>query len=480
MQTSGNGAVMEPIAESTSRGRLLIVDDDPQALNQLKWSLVERFVVMTASRPDEALEIARRTHPEIVTLDLAIEDNDPESGFRLFERLTEIDPAVKVVFITGNDARENALKAIKHGAFDFLPKPANPEQLAFLLDRALTIRRLELDNARLTRHLNEDDGLGRIIGQSAGMRSVFQLIQRVAPTDATVLVTGESGTGKELVAREIHRLSLRAERPCVCISCGAIPENLLESELFGHEKGSFTGAHASRPGKLEIADGGTVLLDEIGEMPMPLQVKILRFLQEMEIERVGGRRVIPLNVRVIAATNKNLNDLIAAERFREDLYYRLSVVNIQLPPLSARISDVIVLAMSFLERFRADFNRPEVSFSQEALYALQNHSWPGNVRELEHRVKRAVILSNGRYIRARDLELQSGATELPSLREARKVSDRQILVEALRKSHGNVSSAARLLEISRPTFHELVRKLNIRTEEFRSGGSRQTSNDHED
>lgn len=452
--------------ETSPRGRLLIVDDDPVVLSQLQWALARGFEVVTARGPEEAVERARQTHPDVATLDLAFEENDPQGGFRLLDQLTELDPALKVVFITGNDTHEHALQAVSQGAFDFLPKPVDFDHLEFLLSRAVAIRRLERENARRARLVSGEAGLGDLLGQCPPMRRNFHLIQRVAPTQAPVLITGARGTGKELAAREIHRLSPRAEAPFMTVSCGARTDFQLDTEIFGQEKGAGTGAHV-RQGRLEMAEGGTVLLDEVAGLSPVLQHRILRLLEEKVIERVGGRRPVPLNLRVLATSSADLAHEVAAGRFREDLHSRLSVVVIHLPNLAERGLDVVLLALSFLERSAAACGRKGLSFATDALHALQDHNWPGNVRELERRVERAVILCAGRQIRARDLDLEVRPPSLPSLREARRDADRQILVEALRQNHGNVSRAARTLGISRPTFHELARKLDIHPGEFR-------------
>jgi two-component system NtrC family response regulator len=449
--------------------KLLIVDDDPVILNQLGLALSEEFDVRTANDPDQAWDAVRRDKPELVTLDLALAEDDPETGFSLLERCLEYDPLMKVVMITGNGAQENALRAVDQGAFDYFSKPVDLDELRHLLRRAQHVARLERQNARLMSRIGNERRQGDLLGQSPEMKAVFEVIQRVAPTDVSVLVLGESGTGKELVARELRRLSKRASKPFVSISCGAIPENLLESELFGHEKGSFTSAHTSRPGKLELANGGTVLLDEIGDLPLQLQVKLLRFLQEREVERVGGRTVVPLDVRVIAATNRNLADDVARGRFREDLYYRLSVVNIKLPPLRERQEDILYLAHYFLERFSAELGRGRMSFNRAAKEALQRHKWPGNVRELEHHLQRAVLLSNGKVLRTDDLELEPGSqTEPLSLRAIRERTDRVTIIEALRRTCGNISKAAQELEISRPSLHDLLRKHRINANEYKA------------
>jgi two-component system, NtrC family, response regulator len=453
--------------------KLLIVDDDPVILSQLSLALSDEYSVFTAERPRQAWDVVVREHPDLVTLDLAIEHNDPESGFALLERCREFDPMMKVILITGNDGREHALRAVDHGAFDFFAKPVNLDELAVLLRRALHVGRLERENAAQEMPLKSSEHrLGNLLGRSAQMHEVFHLIRRVASADVAVLILGESGTGKELVARELRRLSRRAGRPFVSINCGAIPENLLESELFGHEKGSFTGAHVSRPGKLEVANSGIVFLDEIGELPIALQVKLLRFLQEHEIERVGGRHLIRLDVRVIAATNRDLSQEVKEGRFREDLYYRLSVVNINVPPLRERREDILYLAQFFLHRYCTELQRGNISFSRRARQALLRYDWPGNIRELEHHVQRAILLSNGRLVRAADLGLGTDDWLEPiSLRKVREETDRQAIVEALRRNGGNISKAAQELQISRPSLHDLIRKHGVDTTTFKTTGT---------
>ncbi len=453
--------------------KVLIVDDDPSILSQLNLALSKDFEVRTATDSRTAWEIVEREHPDLMTLDLALEDENPESGFSLLERCVGFDPFIKVVLITGNDNEANALRAVERGAADFFGKPVDIDVLKVLLRRVLSVGRLERQNAALLKRLGDERRLGALVGQSQPMRAVFKKIEKVAPADVAVLILGESGTGKELVAKEIRRLSARATKPFVSINCGAIPENLLESELFGHEKGAFTGAHAPRAGRLEMAQGGIVFLDEVGELPVLLQVKLLRFLQNHEIERVGGRQTIQLDVRVIAATSRNLEDEVRQGRFRQDLYYRLSVVNINLPPLRERLEDVLFLAEYFLDRYSSEFERGHLTFTADAKRAIQQHMWPGNVRELEHRVQKAVVMSSGRLIEAEDLELQRarGARNL-SLKEARLEADRQTIIEALRITGGNISKAAEVMQISRPNLHELLLKLGINAHDYRLPTSR--------
>ena len=449
--------------------KLLIVDDDPAILSQLSLALSDEFEVYTSNAPKEALEIVEKEHPHLVTLDLALELQDPESGFSLLEACLERDPLMKIVLISGNDTQANARRAIDQGAFDFFGKPVDLEVLRFMLRRAASIGRLERQNEELLQSFGDEERLGQLLGQSPKMRSVFSLMEKVAPVDVSVLILGESGTGKELAAREIRRLSRRATKPFASISCASIPETLLEGELFGHEKGSFTGAHVSRPGKLELADGGTIFLDEIGEIPLLLQSKLLRFLQEHEVERIGGRSVIPLDVRVIAATNRDLEDEVRAGRFREDLFYRLSVVNVNLPPLRERDEDVLHLAQYFLKKFCGEFNRGKLSLSRAATLALQKYEWPGNVRELEHRIQRAVVLSSGKVIQKSDLQIpESKVRDSLSLRGVRERTERSTIIEAMQQSCGNISKAASKLEISRPTLHDLLRKYGIEAAQFKA------------
>jgi two-component system NtrC family response regulator len=451
--------------------RLLVVDDDPSIVSQLNLAFEDEYDVITAGDPRTAWALVQKDRPDLVTLDLALESNNPETGFTLLDKCLVFDPHMKVVLITGNDTRENALRAVDRGAYDFFGKPVNLGELGVLLRRAAQLRAMETQEGAVEPPGPEGDRLGHLLGRSREIHAVFRLIQRVAPTDVTILILGDSGTGKEVVAREIHRLSLRRDKPFVSISCAAIPETLLESELFGHEKGAFTSAHIARPGRLELADGGTVFLDEIGDMPMTLQVKLLRFLQEREVERVGGRRVIPLDVRVIAATNRDLEKGVKAGLFREDLYYRLSVIDIRLPALRERGDDVVFLAEHFLQVHARKLGRGTLSFSRGAKEALLRHLWPGHVRELEHRVQRAALLADSRLVQPSDLELAGTDTPAPiSLKEARDEAEARIVVGALRRTSGNISKAARELDVSRPTLHDLLRKHGIEARTFRNPG----------
>jgi two-component system NtrC family response regulator len=385
------------------------------------------------------------------------------------------DPYLKIVLITGNDDDHYALRAVAQGAADFFAKPVDLDELRILLRRVLALGRLERRNAEQLRRLGDQQRLGALVGRSAEMRTVFSKIEKAASADVAVLILGESGTGKELVAKEIHRLSTRAAKPLVSINCGAIPESLVASELFGHEKGAFTGAHAARPGRLEMAQQGIVFLDEIGELPVPLQVTMLRFLQEHQIERVGGRDTIDLDVRVIAASSRDLEQEIALGRFRQDLYYRLSVVDLHLPPLRERREDILLLAQFFLDRCSIQFGRGPLALTSRAQFAIQQHAWPGNVRELEHRMQKAALMAAGAKIDTPDLELgeDRATAEVTPLREARLETDRQVIQEALQVSRGNISKAAKLLGISRPSLHTLLGKLEINAQDYKGGKSQE-------
>jgi two-component system NtrC family response regulator len=452
------------------RERLLIIEDDEDIRKQLTYALQDEYDVTVAGDRSRAAAAVQQASPQIVTLDLGLppSPDTAEEGLRTLEDILGTTPDAKVIIITGNGDRANAMAAVERGAFDYHLKPVNLDELKVVLRRAAYLRQLERESAEQAQQLEDSIRFTDILGSTPKMRDIFSVIQRVAKTDATVLCEGESGTGKELVARAVHAHSPRHAGPFVAINCGAIPETLLESELFGHEKGSFTGAHAQRKGKIESANGGTLFLDEITEMSLPLQVKLLRFLQEREIERVGGRDVIPIDVRVVAASNQSLEEALRSGRFREDLYYRLSVVTIHLPPLRDRGEDVVLLANAFLRRNSHSLKR-KARFSPEALEAIVKYPWPGNIRELENKVHRAVIMASGRIISPADLDLNPSATvdALPTLREARDQSERRLLVNALVRSRGNISRAARTLDISRPTFHDMLAKHSIDAKEFR-------------
>ncbi|MFI5370000.1 MAG: PEP-CTERM-box response regulator transcription factor [Candidatus Eisenbacteria bacterium] len=456
----------------SDRDKILIVDDEESIRNQLQWGLSDEYEVLTAATAEEARRRLRDERPRLVTLDvtLSARGTGAEDGMRLLEEIVDDHPLTKVIMVTGNASRENAIAAIERGAVDWYAKPIALQELRVILRRALHVQRIEAE--RFGPHPAARRRYHRLVGESEPMRRVFAMIQRVAPTDATVLVLGENGTGKELVAHAIHQSSPRKDLPFIPISCGAIPETLIESELFGHERGAFTDAHRAREGKVELADGGTLFLDEIGELPVHLQVKLLRFLQDRVVERIGGRDPRRVDVRVIAATNRDLKAAIAAGGFREDLYYRLSVLTIQVPPLRDRGDDVRVLAEYFLEFYGRHHKRRLKGFTQAGLRAVLGHPWPGNVRELENRVQRGVIMARDAYLRAEDLELEEPRVETATtLQAARDEAERQLMMQALTRNAGNITRAARDIDVSRPTFHDLLRKHGIEAARFRDPGA---------
>jgi two-component system NtrC family response regulator len=444
--------------------KLLIVDDDENIRTQMKWALAQDYEVTLAEDRTSALEAFRASKPAVVLLDLGLPPRpaDPEEGFSTLAELLAIDRLAKIVIITGQSEKENALRAIGAGAYDLLCKPVDMDDLKLLLKRCFHVAELEREYHQM-QSAYVVDGFEGMLGTSASMQEVFTSIRKVATTDVPVLILGESGTGKEMVARAIHQRSNRKSGPFIAINCGAIPENLLESELFGHERGAFTGAHMQRKGRIENADGGTLFLDEVGELPLQLQVKLLRFVQEQSIERVGGRAPIQVNTRVVSATNVDLKKAMVDGRFREDLYYRLAVVAVKLPSLRERVADIPLLAKAFLQKFASQQNRASLDFSAKAMHSIRNHAWPGNVRELENRVKRAVIMAEGRYVSPSDLELASDSTsvETMTLKQAREIAEREAVLGAMQRSGGKISRAAEELGISRPTLYELLEKLGI-------------------
>lgn len=444
-----------PISEN-----LLVVEDDEGLRRQYKWVFPELRLSLVGSR-EEATAVIRRQSVAVAIVDLGLPPHPDEAteGLATLAAIRELSPATKVIIATGQTDRKYALRAVELGAYDFYEKPIEPDILRLIVSRARNLFDLEAENARLAeaRYASPIEG---IIGSSPQIQSVLRTIEKVAPTDVAVLLLGESGTGKELLARAVHALSPRAKGPFVALSCAAIPDTLFESELFGHEKGAFTGAVKQTIGKIESADKGTLFLDEIGDVPQPMQVKLLRFLQNQVIERIGGRRPIQVDVRVVCATHQNLPQLIAEGRFREDLFYRINEIGVQVPPLRERIGDAALLASYFLRRFAAEFKRPVREFAPGALAAIEAQPWRGNVRELENRIKRAVIMASGSTIGSADLELQETAEPQPSLdlREARLRAERMVLQQALVYSKSNVSQAAKLLGISRPTLYDLIRQ----------------------
>ncbi len=443
--------------------RLLIVDDDESIRNQLKWAFSREYEVFLAGDGVEALLHFNKQHPSIVALDLGLPPAPREAteGLRVLAKILEIAPATKIIIISGNMDKANALKAVALGAYDFFSKPADLGELKILFKRALQLYQLERENKLLQKSLSEQP-FSEMVGQSEEIQNIFATIRKVATTDASVLILGESGTGKELISRAIHQESPRSKKPFIVINCGAIPGELLESELFGHEKGAFTGANALKKGKFEFADGGTLFLDEIGDMPLHLQVKLLRFLQNFKIERLGGKEEIGVDVRVLAATNKDLLKAISERKFREDLYYRLNVVKIAVPPLRERGGDIELLSNVFLQQYCKVYKKKVARFSTEAYKSLQCYNWPGNVRELENKVKRAVIMSEGKFITAEDLDIPVHNTKKQtSLRDVRGLAERKQIIAALARNKGVISRTAAELGISRPTLYEVMKKLGI-------------------
>lgn len=448
--------------------KLLIVDDDDEIRTQMKWALHRDYEILQAGDRPSAVERFRAENPAVVLLDLGLPPHPgaPDEGLAALSELLAIDPAAKIVIISGQGEKNNALRAIGAGAYDFLNKPVDTDELKLLLRRCFHVALLEREFREIQGRLSAGEAFDGMLGTSRPMQTVFESIRKVATVDAPVLVLGESGTGKEMTARSIHQRSSRRAGPFVAINCSAIPESLIESELFGHEKGAFTGAHVQRKGRIETASGGTLFLDEIGEIPLPIQVKLLRFLQEQYIERVGGRQEIPVDTRVIAATHVDLKKGMSEGRFREDLFYRLAVVQIILPALRDREDDISLLAQSFLQQSSAESSKSGLTFGPDALRAIQRHSWPGNVRELQNRVRRAVIMGGSKRLSAQDLELTSvNGSGLSTLKEARESLERDLLQQALRKHSGKITAAANELGISRPTFYELMEKLGIQKTE---------------
>ncbi|MDH5545620.1 MAG: PEP-CTERM-box response regulator transcription factor [Gammaproteobacteria bacterium] len=446
----------------SKRGTLLIVEDDPGIQSQLRWCFDDYDTVIAGDR-EEAISALRRHMPQVVTLDMGLppDPGGTSEGLATLEQILSLLPDTKVIVVTGNDDRDSAVRAIGIGAYDFYLKPIEAEVLGLIVNRAFRVRELELENKRLIE--SGHSPLDGLIANSPQMLKIVRTIERVSPTDVTTLLLGESGTGKEVLARAVHDLSPRRSQRFVAINCAAIPENLLESELFGYEKGAFTGAAKQTPGKIEYAHEGTLFLDEIGDLPMPLQAKLLRFLQERVIERVGGRQEIPVNVRVVCATHRNIADMIKSGEFREDLYYRLSEITVTIPPMREREGDVVLLARAFLDRFAKEHNRKIKGFAKDALVALENYSWPGNVRELENKLKRAVIMADGSQIHAEELELDEvGQATMPfNLREVREDAERKAVLRALSHVNNNIAQAAELLGVSRPTLYDLIKKLGI-------------------
>jgi len=446
---------------------LLLVDDDEAIRTQMKWALSADYEIVFAEDRAGAVENFKKKKPAVTLLDLGLppRPTDPDEGLATLAELKALDEMAKVIVISGQGEKKNALEAVAAGAYDFLCKPVDPDELKLLLKRCIYLADLEREyrkakeNQRVT--VFED-----MMGTSPQMQGVFSFIRKVATTTAPVLLLGESGTGKEMAALAIHRRGPRKDGPFVPINCNAIPENLLESELFGHEKGSFTGATMQRVGLVETAKGGTLFLDEIGELPSSIQVKLLRYLQEQRFQRVGGRQELTSDARIIAATNVDLKAGINQGSFREDLYFRLAVLVISLPPLRERRDDAVLLAQEFLQKYAAQNGKANIAFVPEALRAINRHPWPGNVRELQNRIKRAVIMADSKRITEKDLELSTGIgfSSSTTLKEARENVEREMVQRALKRNLGRISSAAAELGISRPTLYELMERLGISRE----------------
>ncbi|MBD3728126.1 MAG: PEP-CTERM-box response regulator transcription factor [Sphingomonadales bacterium] len=446
--------------------KLLVVEDDEGLQAQLKWAY-DDFEVVIAGNREAALAALRAEEPAVVTLDLGLPP-DPDGtteGFAVLDAIMALKPDTKVIVASGHGARESALQAIERGAYDFYQKPVDIETLGLIVRRAYNLHAIEEENRRLAARVGDDNRvLGTLITAAPEMAKVARTIERVANTNVSVMLLGASGTGKELLARGLHDASDRKSGAFVAINCAAIPENLLESELFGHEKGAFTGAVKTTEGKIEQANGGTLFLDEVGDIPLPLQVKLLRFLQERSIERIGGRQPIHVDTRIVCATHQDLEAMIAEGRFREDLFYRLAEIVVKIPTLAERPGDATLVAKAFLQRFAREMNPQVKGFAPDALAAIDGWNWPGNVRELENRVKRAVIMAEGKLVSAEDLDLVEKLDEESlalNLKGAREQADRKVIRHALARSEGNISSTAKMLGISRPTLYDLLKQYDL-------------------
>jgi two-component system NtrC family response regulator len=451
---------------ATPRRTLLVVEDDPALQTQMKWAF-DAWDVAVASDREEAIAQVRRLEPAVVTLDLGLppETGNVTEGFRTLENILELAPDTKIIVVTGQHDSANARRAVALGACDFFAKPYDPAVVSLIIDRAFRTHDLQVENRRLQAARGED--LVGIITGAPEMLEVCRMIDKVGASGATTMLLGESGTGKELLARALHQASDRRDKRFVAINCAAIPDTLLESELFGYEKGAFTGASKTTPGRIESANHGTLFLDEIGDLPLPLQAKLLRFLQERTIERLGGRDEIPVDVRVVSATHQNLRDRIAKGLFREDLFYRLAEIVVTVPALRDRAGDAALLSHTFVRRFADEQKRGRMNLSDDAVAAIERHRWPGNVRELENVIKRAVILTDGPTIKPKDLGLEGAATEDSplNLREAREGAERREVIRALARVNGNLSKAADLLGVSRPTLYDLLNRFGLRKQE---------------
>ena len=448
---------------SEDKPKLLIVEDDAGLLRQLRWAY-EGYAIIAAGDRESAIAALRAEEPPVVTLDLGLPP-DPDGtseGFAALETILRLKPDTKVIVASAHGAQESMLKAIAAGAWDFYQKPIDIDALGLIVARAFHVHTLEAENRRLAARIEGGAVLGGMITAAPEMLKVTRTIERVAGADVSVMLLGASGTGKELLAQGLHDASPRKRGAFVAINCAAIPETLLESELFGHEKGAFTGAVKTTEGKIELAHGGTLFLDEVGDIPLPLQVKLLRFLQERVIERIGGRKPIPVDTRIVCATHQDLDAMVADGRFREDLYYRLAEIVVRIPSLAERPGDAGLLAHHFLKKYATEMHSSARGFAPDALAAIDAWPWPGNVRELENRVKRAAIMADGKLVTAADLDLAAPGDELPiNLRTAREIADRQVIRHALARAEGNISGTARLLGISRPTLYDLMKAYDL-------------------
>ena len=447
-----------------TKAKLLIVEDDEGLQRQLRWAY-DDYEVLIASDRNAAIDLLRAEEPQVVTLDLGLppDPNGVTEGFATLEKILSLKPETKVIVASGHGARDSALRAIASGAYDFYQKPVDIDQLGLIVRRAFQLHGIESENRRLGEQVAEDRTvLGTMITAAPEMLKVSRTIERVANADVSVMLLGASGTGKELLARGLHNASRRGSGGFVAINCAAIPENLLEAELFGYEKGAFTGAIKTTEGKIELAHKGTLFLDEVGDIPLPLQVKLLRFIQERTIERIGGRKPIAVDTRIVCATHQDLPEMIKAGSFREDLYYRLAEIVVKIPSLAERPGDAVLLAKHFLQRFSREMNPQVKGFAAGALDAIDGWAWPGNVRELENRMKRAVIMADGKLITAEDMDLEPKEEGLPvNLKSAREQADRRAIRKALARSENNISNAAKLLGISRPTLYDLLKQYGL-------------------
>lgn len=448
---------------------LLIVEDDPGLQSQMRWCFNDDVEVHMVSDRESAISHLRRYEPAVVTLDLGLppDPGGSSEGFKVLEEILQLAPKTKVIVVTGREENENAVRAIGMGATDFFQKPLDADILNFVVERAFQISALENENLKL-KNTSSSSGIPGVIANSPAMLKVCRTLEKVAPADVSTLILGETGTGKEVLAKAVHALSPRVDGPFAAINCAAIPENLLESELFGHEKGAFTGAHQQKKGKVELANGGTLFLDEIGDMPASLQPKMLRFLQERVIERVGGVKQIPVDVRVVCATHQDISELIQQGQFREDLYYRVSEISLSLPPLREREGDSVLIAQSLLKEVGESMNRGDLRLSEEAMAAIRGYDWPGNVREMINKIKRAAIMADGRNVTPEDLELESQSACLPegslNLKQIRDNAEKTACLQAIKGADGNMAKAARILGITRPTLYSLFEKHGIDTE----------------